>query len=178
MPDNAILCSICNWSIRLLHEYYFVSSLIPGSTGKSSWLILLFFLWVCTPFQLFLHSFIGVPMESDGQLQACLSISVRFWQSLSGDIQIKLPSIRTSWHQQYWLGLVAADVIDPQMGQHLDGLSLSLCSTVSLYSPPSWVFCSPSRKDWSVHILFFLLLEHHMVYELHIGYSKLWTSIY
>jgi len=165
MPDNAILCFICNWSNRLLHENYLVSSLIPGSTGKSSWLILLFFLWVCKPFQLFLHSFIGIPMEFDGWLQACLSISVRFWQSLSGDIHIKLPSIRNSWHQQYWLGLVAAYVIDPQMGQHLDGLSLSLCSTLFPCIPlPLECFVPPSTKDWSVHILFFLLLEHHMVY--------------
>jgi hypothetical protein len=48
MYDMAILCYICSWS----HVYSFVDGLVPGSSGGSGWLILLFFLWGCKPLQL------------------------------------------------------------------------------------------------------------------------------
>jgi len=35
------------WS---LHVYSLIGSLVPGSSGGSGWLILLFFLWVANPF--------------------------------------------------------------------------------------------------------------------------------
>jgi len=44
MPIKAILCYIGSWSYGLLHVYSFVGGLVPGSSGVSSWLILLFFL--------------------------------------------------------------------------------------------------------------------------------------
>jgi hypothetical protein len=46
MPDKAILCYICTWS-----HVYSVGGLVPGSSGGSGWLILLFFLWCYKPFQ-------------------------------------------------------------------------------------------------------------------------------
>ena len=57
--------------------------------------------------------------------------------------------------------------MDPQVGQSLDGLFISLCSTLCLY------FVPPSKKDGSIHTLVFLLLELHVISELYLGYSKL-----
>jgi hypothetical protein len=46
VPDKAIInCYICSWS----HVYSFFHGLVPGSSGRSGWLILLFFLWLQTP---------------------------------------------------------------------------------------------------------------------------------
>jgi hypothetical protein len=58
MPDKDILCYICSWGHRSLHVDSLFGSLVPGSFGGSSWLIL-FFLWGCKPLQL-LTSSIGV----------------------------------------------------------------------------------------------------------------------
>ena len=45
MPGKAILYYICSWSHGSLHVYSLVGGLVPGSSGESGWLILLFFLW-------------------------------------------------------------------------------------------------------------------------------------
>ena len=42
MPDKAIFCY--TWSHGSLHVYSLVGVLVPGSSGVSGWLILLFFL--------------------------------------------------------------------------------------------------------------------------------------
>jgi hypothetical protein len=52
MPDKAILCYIYSWIHGFLHVYSLVSGLVPGSSGGSGWLILLFFLWGCKSLQL------------------------------------------------------------------------------------------------------------------------------
>jgi hypothetical protein len=62
-----------------------------------------------------------------------LLITLPLWspysvQWLAVSICILLGS--TSWHQQYWLGLVATFRMDPEVGQSLDGRSFSLCSTL------------------------------------------------
>ena len=49
MPDKAILCYICGWSHGSLHVYSLNGGLVPGSSGASGWLILLFVLWGCKP---------------------------------------------------------------------------------------------------------------------------------
>jgi hypothetical protein len=56
MPDKGILCYICRWSHGSLHVYFLVDGLVPGRSGGSGWLILLFLLWGCKPLQL-LQSF-------------------------------------------------------------------------------------------------------------------------
>jgi len=87
MPDNAILYYIHCWSHEALQVNSLVGGLVPGSSGESSWLILLFFLWVANPFSSFSsNSSIGVPLLSS--MQAFSSVSVR------------LLSASTSWHQQ------------------------------------------------------------------------------
>jgi hypothetical protein len=71
MPDKAILCYICSWSHWSPHMYFLVGGLVPGSSGGSGWLILLFFLCsfygAANPFSSFSpspNSSIGVPMIS------------------------------------------------------------------------------------------------------------------
>ena len=53
MSNKAILCYICSWS----HGYSLVGGLLPGSSGGTGWLILLFLQWGCKPLQL-LRSFL------------------------------------------------------------------------------------------------------------------------
>jgi hypothetical protein len=57
MLDKAILYYICAWSHESLHVYSLVGGLVPGNSGGSGWLTLLFFLWACKPLQL-LQSFL------------------------------------------------------------------------------------------------------------------------
>jgi hypothetical protein len=52
MPDKAIFYYICSWNHGSLPVYSLVGGLVPRSSGGSGWLILLFFLWGCKPFQL------------------------------------------------------------------------------------------------------------------------------
>jgi hypothetical protein len=52
MPYKAILCYITSWSHGSSHVYSMIGGLVPGSFGRSGWLILLFFLWGCKPLQL------------------------------------------------------------------------------------------------------------------------------
>jgi hypothetical protein len=104
MPDKAILCYICNQSHGLFHAYYLVRGLVPGSSGRSCWLILFFFQWGGKPLQL-LQSFPkllhwGPRAKPNGWLQASASVFVRLWKNLSGDSYIRLLSACTSWHQQ------------------------------------------------------------------------------
>ena len=47
MPDKAILCYMSVSSHGTLHVYSLVGGLVPGSSGSSGWVILLFFLWGC-----------------------------------------------------------------------------------------------------------------------------------
>jgi hypothetical protein len=68
MRDKAILCYLCSWRNESQHaSYSLVGALVPGSSGKSGWLILLFFLWVANPFSFFslsLNSSTGVSVLS------------------------------------------------------------------------------------------------------------------
>ena len=63
--------------------------------------------------------------------------------------------------------------MDAQVGEFLDYLSISLCSTLCLCISSLGYFVTPSKKDQSTHILFFLLLGHNLICELCLDYSKL-----
>ena len=84
MLGKAILCYICSWSHGTLHVYSLVGGLVPGRSGRSGWLILLFFLWGCKLFQL-LHPFskssIGVLVLSP-MVGICLCICQALAESL------------------------------------------------------------------------------------------------
>ena len=45
MTNKVILYYTFSWSLGSLHVYLSVGGLVPGSSGGSGWLILLFFLW-------------------------------------------------------------------------------------------------------------------------------------
>ena len=64
---------------------------------------------------------------------------------------------------------------DGSPGEPVSGRPLvqSLLHTLSPYWLPEY-FVSSSKMDWSIHILFFLLLELHVVYELYLVYFELW----
>jgi hypothetical protein len=131
MRDKAILCCICSWSHGSLHVYSLVGGLVPGSSEGSAWLTLLFFLWDCKLLQSFLYLLHWVPcVQSDGWLQTSASVWVRLWQRLSGDNHTRLLSASASWYHQQCLGSVSVCGMDPQVGQTLDGLFFSLCSTL------------------------------------------------
>jgi hypothetical protein len=49
MFKKAILCFICGWSHGSLLVYSLAGGLVPGTSGGSGWLTLLFFLWDCKP---------------------------------------------------------------------------------------------------------------------------------
>ena len=101
------------------------------------------------------------------------SLFVSHWQILSGGSFIRLLSASTCWHPQKSLGLVTVYGMDPQVGQSLDRLSFSLCSTLCLCISSHRYFLPPLKKDQSIHTLVFLLLRLHMVCELNLRYSEL-----
>jgi hypothetical protein len=61
--------------------------------------------------------------------------------------------------------------MDPQVGQFLNSLSFSLCSTHCLHIWSHEYFIPHSKKDRHTHTLVFLLLELHVVCELYFWYS-------
>ena len=70
------------------------------------------------------------------------------------------------------LGLVVVYGVDPQVGQSLVGHSFRLCSELCLCNFLHEYFVPHSKKEWSIHILVFLLLEFHVFCKLYFGYSK------
>ena len=134
-----------------LHGYSLVGSLDPGSSG---WLIL-FFLWVANPFSSFSsfpNSSIGDPMLS---LMVCcehpplyLSGSGRASQetAISGSCQQALIGISNT----VWVWCLYMEWIP----RSLDGLSFSLCSTFCLCISSLEYFVLPSKKNWSIHLIF------------------------
>ena len=67
MSKKAILCYVCSCRHGSLHVYSLVGGLVSGSSGRSVWLMLLFFLWFVNPFSSFSpfsNSSIGDPVLS------------------------------------------------------------------------------------------------------------------
>jgi hypothetical protein len=103
ISNKAIHCYTCHWSLGSLHVYSLVSGLVPGSSGWSRWLILMFILWVAnlfSSFSPFSNSSIGDPhSQSNGWLWASASVFIRLWQSLSENSYIRLLS-KCTYHPQ------------------------------------------------------------------------------
>jgi len=140
VPNKAILYYICSWSHGTLHVYALFGCLVPGSSGESGWLVLLFFLWICKPIQLlspFFNSSLGTPFSVQW---LSVSILLCICQVLAEPLRRQLypaPVSNISWHPQYPLGLVAVYGMDLQVGQSLNcpgGPFLqSLLHNLSLY---------------------------------------------
>ena len=73
----------CGWSHGSLYVYSLVGSLVPGNSGATGWIILLFLLWGCKPPQLlgFFLYFLrwGPRAQFNGWLRASTSVFVRYW---------------------------------------------------------------------------------------------------
>ena len=74
---------------------------------------------------------------------------------------------------QWYLGLVVVYGMDPRVGQSLDGSSYRLSAEFCLCNSFHGYFVPHSKKEQSIHTLVFLLLEFHVVCELHLGYTEL-----
>jgi hypothetical protein len=124
MPDKAIICYICVWSHEWLHVYSLVGGLVLGSSEVSGRLVLLFFLWGCKPLQL--HQ------SSPKLLHWSPHTQSKGWQQAS----ISVLALRRQLYQapvsKHFLAsaIVSVHGMDPQVGQSLDGISFSLCSTL------------------------------------------------
>ena len=57
---------------------------------------------------------------------------------------------------------------DGYLGGAVSGLSFRLCSTLCPCISFCGYFVPPSKKDQSIHTLFFLLLGHHLVCEIYL----------
>jgi hypothetical protein len=145
MPDKAILWYICSWSHGSLHVNSLVGGLVPGSFRRGSlvgWYCCSSFgvanAYTVSPFSL--HW--GHRSHFDGWLQASTSVSVRLWQplrrqpyqaSVSKDF-LASATVGIWWLHMEWI---------PQVGQSLDGVSFSLCSTfcphISFRQEQFWV---------------------------------------
>ena len=62
---------------------------------------------------------------------------------------------------------------DPQVGQALDDLSVTLYSTLCLHIYSLEYFIPHSKEDRSIHTLLFFLLELDVVCKMYFGYSEL-----
>jgi hypothetical protein len=87
-------------------------------------------------------------------------------------------AISGSFQQALLVSAIVSEVCDciwdgSQVGQSLDDLYYSLCSTFCLHIAYPEYFVPSSKKDWSTHPLVFLLLELHEVYKLYLGYSEI-----
>ena len=63
-------------------------------------------------------------------------------------------------------------VIDPQVGQSLDGPSFHLNSKLCVYNSFRGYFVPNSKMEQTIHTLVFLLLEFHVFCKLYLRYSK------
>ena len=100
------------------------------------------------------------------------SIHLCICQALADPLRRQLYQAPVSMHFLAFT-IVSAFGMDPQVGQSLDGLSCSLCSTLCLCNCSREYVVTPSKKDRSTHTLVFLALELHMVCEFYRGYSEL-----
>ena len=131
--------------------YFLVGGLVPGISGGSAWLILLFFLWGCKPLQL-LQSFPsllywGPTAQSNDWLPASASLFVSLYQSLSGDSYIRLPLAQHFLASTIVSGF-GVYIWDGSPGGAVSGWPFhqSLISTLSPYFLP-WIFYFSYKKD-------------------------------
>jgi hypothetical protein len=97
MSHKAIFYYICGWSHRRTQLYSLVGGLVPGSSGGSGYLIMLFFLWGYNRLQL-LHSFPHLFNWLAVSIYYCICQALA--QPLRRQHYTRLLSANTSWHQQ------------------------------------------------------------------------------
>jgi hypothetical protein len=92
--------------------------------------------------------------------------------AISGTFQQVLAGIHTKC-----LGLVTVYGMNPQLGQSLDGLSFSVCSTLCFCISSHGYLVPPSKKDQSTQTLVFFLLEFHLISSLVIRETQIKTTV-
>ena len=140
------------WSHGFLHVYSLIGGLVPGSSRVSGWLILLFFLWGCKNTSALSVLFLSPPLGTPCSVQwLATSICLCTCQALLEPLRRQLLSGSCQQALLYvyysFLGLVSVYGMDPQVGQSLDGLSISFCSTLCLHISSCEYFVPPSKKD-------------------------------
>jgi hypothetical protein len=131
MHDKAILCYICSW----IHVYSFVYDLVPRSSEGSGWLIVVLPMGLQAPStpSVFSHTLLGT-LHSVQWL--AVSIRLCICKVLAGPIRKQLYQTPFSMHfleSTIVSGLITVYGMNTQVGQSLDGLSFSLCSTLYLH---------------------------------------------
>ena len=80
ISKRVILCYMCSWSNDPLHLCSLVGRLVPGNSGRSGWLILLYFLWGCLHLlQSFLQLHWGPHAQSNGSLNTKRNQIISHW---------------------------------------------------------------------------------------------------
>jgi hypothetical protein len=161
MLDKAILCYICSWC----HVYSLVDGLVPGSSGMGVWVVDIFVLLMglqtpSTPSVLSLTPLLGT-LRSFQWLPAstCLCIC----KALAGSL--KRQPFLASFSMYFLASTIVYGIgnyyqMNPQVGQSLDGLSFSLCSTLYLHVSSCEYFVLLRRTEaptlWSSFFLSFM----------------------
>jgi hypothetical protein len=166
MPYKAILCYICGWSHGSLHVYSLVGGLVPGSSGEV-WLvdIVVLPMGLQTPSAPSVLS-LTIPLWTLCSVQSLASsICLCFCQALgrasqetaiTGFCQQALVGIHNSvWVWWLYMGWI------PRWGSLW--MAYPSVSTQHFVFPPMSILFPPSKKDWSIHTLVFLLLEFHVI---------------
>jgi hypothetical protein len=164
LSHKAILCYICGWKHGSLHVYPLVCGLVPGSSGGTGWLILLFFLRGCKPLQLLcpfssssMVNHVLIPMDGC-EHHFCKALA------LAKPLRRELYQAPVSKHllaSTKVSGFLTIYGMDPQVEQSLDGLSFSFCpNLVSVFPPMDILFPLLRRIEvftlWSSFFLSFI----------------------
>jgi hypothetical protein len=118
------------WLEPWIPPWILFGGLVPGSSGGSGWLILLFFLWVCKPLQL-LHSFPKLLHCSVWWLAASIHICIS--KALAETLRrhpYQAPISKHFLASAIVNGIGGCYGMDTQVGHSLYGLFFNLCSTL------------------------------------------------
>jgi len=178
MPNKVILCYIFSWIHGSLQVYSLVGGLFPGSSGGSGYFILCSFYGVANPSApsvLSLSPPLGTPCS--GQWLA-LSIHLCICQALAEPLRRQLYQAPVRKHLastiSVWVWCLYMGWI-PWWGSLW--MAFSLCSTHCLCISSLEYFVSPSKKDWGIHSLIFLLSSFMWSAKCILGILRSWANI-
>ena len=120
--------------------------LIPGFSGGTKWVILLFLPWGCKPFSSLgpcsINGGIGGSVLSSMLIDIVPLCICHAMHSLPGDSYNRLQSASTYGHPQYCLGFVTVYGMD-SLGEVVSGWSFPQTLLNTFVYLFLWVFCSP-----------------------------------
>ena len=132
-----------------------------GNSGGSGWLILLFILWAANPFNTFsplYYTSIGEPLLCPmSAVSICLCICQALAEALKRQLyQTPVSNSGNNVNNVFLASAIVSEFciyiwMNPQVGQSLEGLSFSLCSTLCVHISCLEYFVPPSKKNWTIH---------------------------